>query len=452
MSLLKIFIVDDDLVTAKMLQYHLMLNPENDVEIFQSGKDCLKNLHKKPGAITLDYYMQSENGSEILEKIQKYDISIPVIIVSGQQEISTAVELLKNGAYDYVVKDDNTKERLWNTINHIRKSENLERKVSLLQEEVETKYEFSNTIVGESDAIKKIFSMMDKASKSTIVVSVTGETGTGKEMVAKGIHYNSDRKNKPFVAVNMAAIPKELVESELFGHEKGAFTGAMNRRSGKFEEAQGGTIFLDEIGDMDLLMQSKLLRVLQEQEVTRVGGSDTIKLDVRVIIATHKNLPDEVARGHFREDLYYRLMGIPVFLPPLRDRGNDIAILARHFIKDYCSKNKIKAKRLSPEAVSKLFAHTFPGNIRELKAIVDLAIVMSDNDVIEADHLQIRYSSFLNEMLSSEMSLEEFEKAIIQHYLMKYNNKVRLVADKLGIGKSTIYRLFPGKRSDDTDD
>jgi DNA-binding NtrC family response regulator len=203
---------------------------------------------------------------------------------------------------------------------------------------------------------------------------------------------------------------------------------------------------------MDLLMQSKLLRVLQEQEVTRVGGSDTIKLDVRVIIATHKNLPDEVARGHFREDLYYRLMGIPVFLPPLRDRGNDIAILARHFIKDYCSKNKIKAKRLSPEAVSKLFAHTFPGNIRELKAIVDLAIVMSDNDVIEADHLQIRYSSFLNEMLSSEMSLEEFEKAIIQHYLMKYNNKVRLVADKLGIGKSTIYRLFPGKRSDDTDD
>lgn len=442
MSILKIFIVEDEKATARMLQHYLSLNPENDVEVFFNGKDCLSNLFKQPDVICLDYHMPGENGEDILKKIRSKQPELPVIIVSGQQEITTAVNLLKEGAYDYVVKDENTKERIWNIINHIRKKENLTQQITALQEEVGKIYEFSNLIIGESKALKKVFPLIEKACNSEIAVSIMGETGTGKEVVAKSIHYNSNRKTKPFIAVNVAAIPVELIEAELFGHEKGAFTGAINRRSGKFEEAQNGTIFLDEIGDMDMAMQVKLLRVLQEQQVTRIGSNEPINLNVRVIIASHKNLADEVAKGKFREDLYYRLLGISIFLPPLRERGNDVLILTNHFIKDYCNKHKISNKKLTKEAIDKLTSHDFPGNIRELKAIVELGIVMADNDLIEGDHIQIRYSNFSNELLSKEMTLDDYNLEIVKHYLIRYNNRVRFVAKKLGIGKSTIYRML----------
>lgn len=447
--MLKIFIADDDLATARLLQYHLSLNPDNDAETFNSGKALLAQMHRKPDVITLDYFMNGETGAEILSQIRKVNAEVPVIIISGQQDINTAVGLLKQGAWDYIVKDDNMKDRLWNIINHIRNHDSLMRHVSMLQEEVETKYEFSKSIIGESPAIRKVFPMMQKAAASDIVVSVNGETGTGKEMVAKAIHFNSARKNKPFVAVNVAAIPHELIESELFGHEKGAFTGAVGRRAGKFEEAGEGTIFLDEIGDMDMVMQAKLLRVLQEQEITRIGGNDVIKVKARVIIATHRNLADEVDKGNFREDLYYRLLGIPIYLPPLRERGNDIAILANFFIKEYAKKTGIKAPKISPEAINRLTSHAWPGNIRELKAVMELAVVMTDSGTITPDHLQIRFQNFMSELLSKEMKLEEYERAILIHYLKRYNNRVRKVADVLGIGKSTIYRLFPGKKPKD---
>jgi DNA-binding NtrC family response regulator len=434
--------VEDDKAFAKAMQYHLSLNPENEVEVFTKGKDCIANLHKKPDLITLDYFMPGENGSDVLEKIKKFNKDLPVIIVSGQTEINVALELLKQGAYDYVVKDHDTKERLWNSVNHLRNHNQLIKRVDSLQQEVEEKYDFGNLIIGNSSKLKPIFNLIDKAAKSNIVVSITGETGSGKEVVAKTIHYNSPRKDKPFIAVNVAAIPHELIEAELFGHEKGAFTGALNRRIGKFEEAQNGTVFLDEIGEMDPMMQTKLLRVLQEQEVTRVGSNEPLKLNVRVITATHKNLMDEVKKGNFREDLFYRLMGITISMPPLRERENDLMLLTQHFVKEFCSKNKMKTKKLTPEAYSKLASYNFPGNIRELKAIIELAVVLSDDDVIEPDHLQIQFSSLESEMLSKEMTLAEYEKLIIGHFLKKYNNKVRLVASKLDIGKSTIYRLF----------
>ncbi len=447
--MLKIFIADDDQATARLLQYHLSLNPDNDAETFSNGKALLAQMHRKPDVITLDYYMNGETGAEILSQIRKVNAEVPVIIISGQQDINTAVGLLKQGAWDYIVKDDNMKDRLWNIINHIRNHDSLMRHVSMLQEEVETKYEFSKSIIGESPAIRKVFPMMQKAAASDIVVSVNGETGTGKEMVAKAIHFNSARKNKPFVAVNVAAIPHELIESELFGHEKGAFTGAVGRRAGKFEEAGEGTIFLDEIGDMDMVMQAKLLRVLQEQEVTRVGGNDVIKVKARVIIATHRNLADEVDKGNFREDLYYRLLGIPIYLPPLRERGNDVAILANFFVKEYAKKTGTKAPKISPEAINRLTSHVWPGNIRELKAVMELAVVMTDSGIITPEHLQIRFQNFMSELLSKEMKLEEYERAILIHYLKRYNNRVRKVASVLGIGKSTIYRLFPGKKPKD---
>lgn len=446
MSLLKIFVVEDEEITAKMYKYHLSLNPDNDVEYFTSGKDFLNNLYKSPDIVTLDYYLPGESCEMILDKILKYNSELPVIIVSGQQDVSTAVELLKKGAYDYVEKDENTKDRLWNIINNIRGQKTLVKRVVNLQAEVEEKYKLSNSLDGESPAIKKVVPLIEKASRSSLIVSNSGETGTGKEKVAKAIHYNSNRKDKPFIAINVAAIPGELIESELFGHEKGAFTGAISRKAGKFEEAQGGTIFLDEIGDMNPMMQAKLLRVLQEQELTRVGGNQIISLDVRVIVSTHKDLTQEVEKGNFREDLYYRLLGIPIHLQPLRERGNDVIILANIFIKDYCKANNIKPiKKLTSGSINKLMTHDFPGNVRELKAIVELGIVMSDEKEIDEKHLQIKYSSFFNELISTEMTLEEYNKLIVQQYLIKYNHKVREVAKKLGIGKSTIYRMFPKK-------
>ncbi len=451
MSIFRIFIVEDDLAFAKTMQYHLSLNPDNEVEVFLKGKDCIANLHKNPDIITLDYSLQGETGKDILEKIKKYNKDIPVIMVSGQQEINVAVDLLKLGAYDYVVKDFDTRDRLWNIINHVRNHHQLVQRVDDLQQEVETKYNFEKSIIGNSANLKRVFGLIEKASQSNIVVSITGETGSGKEMVAKAIHYNSQRKSKPFVAVNVAAIPSELIESELFGHEKGSFTGAMNKRIGKFEEAQGGTIFLDEIGDMDMMMQTKLLRVLQEQEVTKVGSNVAVKLNVRVITATHRNLQDEVKKGTFREDLYYRLLGIPIFMPPLRERENDFILLSTFFIKEFCTKNKIKQKKLAPESTNKLLNYHFPGNVRELKAIIELAIVLSDTDIIEPEHIQIQYSSLQSELLSKELTLEEYDKLIIKHFLEKNNNKVRVVANKLGIGKSTIYRLFQNEKLSEAD-
>lgn len=360
--------------------------------------------------------------------------------------------LLKDGAFDYIVKDDNLKDRLWAIVNRVRSQGSLKQQVGRLQSEVEQKYDFESSIIGQSKALKSIYPLVEKACKSTIVVSISGETGTGKEVLAKTIHFNSTRKSKPFVAVNMAAIPKELIESELFGHEKGSFTGANERRAGKFEEANRGTIFLDEMGEMDLALQAKLLRVLQEQQVVRVGGNQVIDLDVRVIIATHKNLYEEVSKGNFREDLYYRLLGISIELPPLRERGNDIAILAQHFVTAYCKKNGVPAKKLDPEAMGKLMAHTFPGNIRELKSVVELAVVLSDTQTIQADNLQIKYGKYFEEMLSQDLTLKDYNQEIIKNYLKRYNNRVRLVADKLGIGKSTIYRMLGETEPTDDDE
>ena len=283
---------------------------------------------------------------------------------------------------------------------------------------------------------------MEKAAKTTINVSITGETGTGKELVAKAIHMNSDRQKKPFVAINMAAIPTELVESELFGHEKGAFTGATGRKIGKFEEANGGTLFLDEIGELDLSVQSKLLRVLQERYLQRVGGSDKVNLDVRIIVATHKDLAEEVKKGNFREDLYYRIIGLPITLPPLRERGNDILFLSKCFLDQFCSENKMGGVTLNKEAKQKLSSYAYPGNVRELKTIIELAAVMCDGGEIKPDDITFLPATKNAELLSEEKTLKEYTQQIVRFYLDKYDENIALVAQKLDIGKSTIYKML----------
>jgi DNA-binding NtrC family response regulator len=437
-----VFVVEDDEFYSEVLEYHLSLNPDITVTKFTNAKEFLNNLDKNPDAITLDYSLPDMSGEEVLKKIKEYNSEIPVVMISGQEDIKTAIALLKDGAYDYIVKDEDTKDRIWNAIKNIREKEGLKKEISELKQQVKKKYDFTTSIIGNSPSMKKVFAMIEKAVKSNITVSVTGETGTGKEIVAKSIHYNSPRGKKPFVAVNITAIPSELVESELFGHEKGAFTGASARRIGKFEEAGDGTIFLDEIGEMDINMQSKLLRVLQERELTRVGGSGLVKVKCRVLSATHKDMAEEVRKGNFREDLYYRLLGLPITLPPLRERGNDTLVLAKHFIDEYAEENDMGRLKLSSKAQNKLFKYPWPGNIRELKAVVELCCVMTDSDVIEEEHITFNSTGSIDTLLQNEMSLEEYKNRIVKHYLDKYSNDVVNVAKRLDIGKSTIYRML----------
>jgi DNA-binding NtrC family response regulator len=428
-----------------MLEYYLSLNPDYVITKFDTAKSFLSKLHEKPHVVTLDYSLPDMNGDHLLKQIKENSPDTKVIIISGQEDVKVALDLLKKGANEYIVKDEDTKDRIWNAINNLRENIELKQQIETLKEEVSRKYDFSNSIIGSSPVIQKVFGMMEKAARTNITVSITGETGTGKELVAKSIHYNSPRKNASFVAVNLAAIPKDLLESELFGHEKGAFTGAVARRIGKFEEASKGTLFLDEIGEMDINMQAKLLRALQEKEIVRVGSNDIVKVDVRIIVATHRNLFEMVKTGGFREDLYYRILGLPINLPPLRERENDVLIIAKHIMDNFCKENSLPRKNLLTEAKKKILAHAFPGNVRELKSVIELACVMSEDKEIEAEHLNITSPNNMQDFMLKEASLKEFTTKFIQFYLEKYNYDVLKVARKLDVGKSTIYRMIQNK-------
>ncbi|WP_372946844.1 sigma-54-dependent transcriptional regulator [Mariniphaga sp.] len=438
----RIFVVEDDEWYNRLLVHNLSLNPDYDIESFTTGKECLDNLHKAPDLITLDYRLPDIKGLEMLKKIKAENEDIQVILISEQSEIEVVVELLKFGAYDYIVKSNDIRERLLNTVQNIRKGERLKREVISLRSEVKKKYSYQNTIVGNSAAIQEIYSSIEKATRTGISVTITGETGTGKELVAKAIHYNSSRSDKPLVAVNVAAIPHDLLESELFGFEKGAFTGANYRRIGRFEEAHGGTLFLDEIAELDIALQAKLLRALQEKEIVRIGSNKPVKTDCRIIVATHQNLQELVLKKTFRQDLYYRLYGLHIELPPLRNRGNDVILLAKHFMNGFCEENGIPAKTLSKSAVDKLLAYSFPGNIRELKSVMELAITLAENDEITNEHIVLENEALMPDITDQEMTLKEYNLRILKKYLEKYNNNTSLVAEKLGIGVATVYRMM----------
>ena len=445
---IRIFAVEDDPVYTKFLAYVFDLNPELEVSYFDNGKSCIDALHQLPDIIALDYSLPDMSGDEVLKSIRQTDPNIQVIIVSGQEDISTAVDLLKLGAYDYIAKNEDTKDRLIMSINNASKKVNLLNEISALKQEISVKYDFSNSILGTSTAIKEVFNLLEKAIQTNITISITGETGTGKELVAKAVHYHSDRKKNKFVAVNIAAIPNELLESELFGHEKGAFTGAVTRRIGKFEEATGGTIFLDEIGEMDINMQAKILRVLQEKEITRIGGNEIIKISPRIVAATHRNLAKEVENGNFREDLYYRLLGLPIPLPPLRDRGNDIILISLKMLEEFCKENQLEAIELSSEAKEKLLQYHYPGNVRELKSIIELGAVMCTENIINADNIVFKSVRQEDSITYENLTLKEYEARIIDHYLQMHDDNVLKVAEVLDIGKSTIYRHLKDKKDD----
>jgi DNA-binding NtrC family response regulator len=438
----KIFVVEDDPTYTKFLKYVFGLNPDYEPIFFTNGKDLIKALDQKPDLISLDYSLPDLTGDEILKAIKDFDPAINVIVISAQEKIGTAVNLLKLGAFDYIVKDQEAKDRILNSVSNALNKTTLVREIDRLKQEITVKYEFEKSIIGNSPAMRKVFDLLEKAVKSNITVSIYGETGTGKELVAKAIHYNSKKKNKPFVAINVAAIPRELLEGELFGYEKGAFTGAVARRIGKFEEADEGTLFLDEIGELDQSLQAKLLRALQEKEISRIGSNQIIKLDVRIIVATHKNLLEEVKAGRFREDLYYRLLGLPVTLPPLRDRTNDILILAKFFLDNFTKENQMNKIKLTPDAQQKLSGYVYPGNVRELRSVIELAAVMCENNEIKDTDITFGNAPNERAYLMKEMTLEDYTYHIIRTYLNKYDDNVLEVADKLNIGKSSIYRYL----------
>jgi len=440
----KIFVVDDNSMFLKVMYKFLTLNDKFEVYALSSGRECISRLPEKPDIISLDYTLPDYNGREVLEKVMQISPETQVVIVSGQNDVNTAIELLKLGAYDYIVKGIDTRDKILIAIEKIIEKIELTNENSRLKQAVRKEYNFRNLIKGSSKALDIVFSLMEKAAQTNINVSVYGETGTGKELVAKGIHYNSKRSTLPFVPVNISSIPDTLIESELFGYEKGAFTGADGSKAGKIELADGGTLFLDEIAEMNLNTQAKLLRVLQERELTRLGSNKPIKFDVRIIIATHRNLSEMIQKGEFREDLYFRLLGLTIELPPLRDRGSDCMLLAKHFINEFCDENGLPYKRLTEGAQEKLRNYSFPGNVRELKALIELACVLADDDVIEPSHININPLNLRQNLLSQEKTLQEYNEEIIRYFINKYKN-IREVAKRLDVGKSTLYRYMKEK-------
>ncbi len=433
-----IYIIEDDHWYSKVLEHYLSLNPDYRVKTFDTGKKILNELKNKPDVICMDYTLPDIKGDKLLIEIKKRCPETPVIVISGQEEISIAVNLLKLGAHDYLVKNEYTKEILWKSIHNINQTKKLKDEIIDLKGKIAQNYNFEK-IVGKSDAIKKTFPLLEKAIKTNINVSLQGATGTGKEVYAQTIHYNSARKNGPFVAINMAAIPDELVESELFGHEKGSFTGAFLQKKGKFLEASGGTLFLDEISELNEAVQAKLLRALQEREITPIGGNKPIGIDIRLISASSEKLIDLVNKGKFREDLFYRIVGLPIELPKLIERDNDVIILSNYFIEKYCQENNIELKKLDFEAIKKLKSHNFPGNVRELKSTIELACVLSNNSLITKDDIQY-YQPTKNKInLDENKSLDEVTAEIIQSSILKNKNNVSLAAKKLQISRTKIY-------------
>ncbi|MBU6120692.1 sigma-54-dependent transcriptional regulator [Hymenobacter siberiensis] len=437
----KIFVVEDNEWYGELLLHRLSQNPNHSVSRFTTAQACLEQLGEKPDFITLDYSLPDAKGEQVLRQIRERLQGTEVVVISGQEDVSTAVSMLQQGAYDYLVKDENTLDRLWNLVGKVAQQVSLRRENNQLRQQIGVRHGAGQAIFGEHASMQAVQTLITKAARTTITVSVSGETGTGKELVAKAIHFQSSRACLPFVAVNMAVIPRELVESELFGHEKGAFTGAVARRVGRLEEATGGTLFLDEIADLDLSLQAKLLHVLQEREVTRLGGNQTIPFDVRLIVATHRDLLTEVQAGRFREDLYYRLLGLPIVLPPLRQRGTDVLLLAGVFVRDFCQLNNLPPRQLTDSAREQLKAHPFPGNVRELKAVVELATVLADGEFIHGEDLPLRPGKATFGP-GSQLSLREQTTAIVQSCLDELDGDVLAVAARLNIGKSTIYRML----------
>lgn len=446
MNVSTVFICEDD-ENLNLLLYHNISQWGYDVQTFFDGEKILSEIQlRRPDVIVLDINLPIKSGVTVLQESRKLYPNLPVIIVSGQGKVTTALDVMKLGAYDYLPKPIDL-ERLELLLRNAAKQSELWAQIEVLRS---SSYEFPyNDIIAKSEAMRKVFRMISKIHDTDNAVLLYGETGVGKELLARAIHFYGKRKNGPFVVVNCAAIPRELLESEFFGHEKGAFTGAYQRKIGKFEQAHQGTIFLDEVGEMDLSLQAKLLRLLQTKTFERIGGNDTITVDTRIVSATNKNLQDEIKSKLFREDLYFRLSSFPIIIPPLRERKTDILLLAEEFLHRFTTRYEKKINSFSKKALAALLRYSFPGNVRELENLVEHAVIMCDTLMIELDDLPdtLRANNetpTLSNVLDSEtvLPLDFVKKQAITHALNVTGGNLVETAQRLQIGRSTLYRLL----------
>lgn len=433
-----ILVVDDEKSVRDSIK--MILEYEKFIVSFaENGTKAITSFKENmPDAVFLDIKMPlGIDGIEVLREMKKLNSEVPVIMISGHGTFETAVEATKLGAFDYLPKPLD-RDKLLITLRNALEQRKLHEEVRQIRDR--------EKMLGESPKIKEILSIIQRVSPTDTRVLITGESGSGKELVAKAIHRLSKRAIMPLVEVNCAAIPAELIESELFGHEKGSFTGATAQRIGKFEQADGGTIFLDEVGDMSLQAQAKVLRALEEGKIERVGGNKVIPVDVRVIAATNKNLLEEIKKGVFREDLYHRLNVIPISVPPLKDRREDIPILIQEFIEDVCSRNGVPKKKITDRAILLLKGLEWKGNVRELRNITERLIIMSTTSVIDLHDLEVLSftpKDTVEELVQSSQSFQEFkdkaEAAFIKHQLRLHNWNVSKTADALEMERSHLY-------------
>ena len=414
-----------------------------EVAVAADGPEAIRAVEQEPfDLILLDIRMPGMDGIEALTEIRKISPYIPVLMMTAYASVKTAVEALKAGAFEYLIKPldiDELKILIEKALEHYHlREENL-----ALRERLGDRFDFSK-IIGKSQKMKDLFDLLAQVAPTDATVLILGESGTGKELVANSIHHNSRRASQPFIKVSCAALPETLLESELFGHEKGAFTGAIARREGRFQLAHRGTIFLDEVGEMSAATQTKILRVLQEKEFEPLGGTRTVKVDVRVIAATNKDLASEVKEGRFREDLYYRLNVVPVSIPPLRTRKDDIPALAAHFLNFYREKNQKELKEVSPKALDLLIRYDWPGNIRELENCLERAVIMARGEVIAPMDLPPQIQALSSEKgepgvhFPSGISLQEAERALILKTLEDTGGNRSRAAEILGINRRTL--------------
>lgn len=435
--------MDDDLAHRTMLRT-LLGGWGYEVAEADDGGKAIEAVSRKPfDLILMDIRMLKVSGLEALAEIKRFNPAIPVIIMTAYASVETAVKALKQGAYDYLTKPldfDELKLIIERATEHSR----LREENRHLRESLASQFDSQN-LIGHSPAMTRLIETMVQVAPSEATVLITGESGTGKEMIAGAIHFNSLRKNGPFVKINCAAITETLLESELFGHEKGAFTGAEKRKEGKFRQAERGTIFLDEVSEMSPAMQVKLLRVLQEREITRVGGDEVIKVDVRVIAATNKDLMREIEARRFRDDLYYRLNVVTLNVPPLRERREDIPLIATHFLTVFAKKNSKSIKGFTPQAMDRLIKYDWPGNVRELMNAVERAVVLSRSEYLDEEAFTLVLQTGQQEAVipvqigASEPSLESVEKETVLKALETAGGNKSEAARRLGITRRTLH-------------
>jgi DNA-binding NtrC family response regulator len=431
----RILVVDDEFVIRDSL-YNWFREDGYQVETAENAREALKKLQEKTFDIALlDIKMPGIDGIELQKRINKIDGDIIIIIITAYASVNTAVQALKEGAFDYITKPfdpDELSHLIKNACNQRKlKSENIQLKKQLKE------LTGFDEIIGKSPAIRKVFELVDTVSKTDSTVMIRGESGTGKELVARAIHSHSNRRFFPIITVNCGALAEGIMESELFGHEKGAFTGAHYKRKGKFEMADGGTIFFDEIGNISMKMQMELLRVIEAKQITRVGGNNIIDIDFRLICATNQNLEKEVEKGAFREDLYYRLNVFAIELPPLRERRSDITLLVKFFIKKYANVLNKNIADIEPKALDTLVKFPWPGNVRELENAIERAAVVGKSEIITLDDLSFQFNSFSDKTVDE--SLADMEKTHIEKILKSTEWNITRAADILKIDRVTLY-------------